>query len=401
MSSVSDTNILSIPAKRRSRVDSAVEGEVLVRQVKNQPTTQTKARLDQQLVIMTVFLVLFGWVAVYSASAHQAAYETGNSVAIVLKQIVFTLIGFGGMWAASKFHYKNWAKLSLPFAAVAIGLLFLTLATGKIVNGSERWLTLPGGIQFQPSEIAKLSAIVLLAQAVSQRRLFSGTLFFNLALVGGMIMLIYSQPNLSVSMILGILTLVMLFVGGLPTWIFGVTLPVMGMVLFQKIQNTPYQWRRITGWLDPWADPQDSGYNLIQSYYAIGSGGIFGSGLGNSIQKLFYLPFQHTDFIFAVICEELGLIGAVILIGLFLSVAYRGFKISMRSDSDFGRMLAFGITSALLLQAFINICVTIGLMPVTGITLPLISYGGTSVVVTLTMIGVLLNVSRYRRKVPA
>jgi cell division protein FtsW len=154
--------------------------------------------------------------------------------------------------------------------------------------------------------------------------------------------------------------------------------------------------KRITGWLNPWKDPLETGYNLIQSYYAIGSGGLFGVGLGNSIQKLYYLPFQHTDFIFSVICEEWGFIGATIVIGLFLLLAWRGFTISRQCPSRFGKMLAFGLTLAILLQAMINISVTIGLMPVTGVTLPLISYGGTSMIVTLGMIGILLNISRYR-----
>jgi cell division protein FtsW len=222
------------------------------------------------------------------------------------------------------------------------------------------------------------------------------TLFVNLALVGMMILLIYQQPNLSVSMILGFMTLMMLFIGGIPLSVYLMTLPLLGYILFHKIMDTPYQKRRIVGWLNPWADPQDAGYNLIQSYYAIGSGGLFGVGLGHSIQKLYYLPFQYTDFIFAVICEELGLIGAIIVLGLFAIVGWRGFSIAFGCPSNFGQMLAFGITGVILLQAIINISVTVGLMPVTGVTLPLISYGGTSMVITLAMIGVLLNISRYR-----
>jgi len=185
-----------------------------------------------------------------------------------------------------------------------------------------------------------------------------------------------------------------LFVSGLHKGLMAVVLPLIGFGVAREIQHNPYQMERITGWLNPWADPLDKGYNLIQSYFAVSSGGLFGVGLGNSIQKLYYLPFQHTDFIFSVICEEWGFIGASIVVGLFGLLAWRGFSIAQAAPTRFGRMLAFGLTMAIILQALINICVTIGLMPVTGVTLPLISYGGTSMMVTLGMIGILLNISR-------
>jgi cell division protein FtsW len=216
-----------------------------------------------------------------------------------------------------------------------------------------------------------------------------------LALVAGMSILILKQPNLSVTMIIGIMTFLMLIVAGLPRYLCYALLPPLSFVLYHEITHNEYQMKRITGWWNPWKDPLETGYNLIQSYYAIGSGGLFGVGLGNSIQKLYYLPFQHTDFIFSVICEEWGFIGASIVIGLFGLLAWRGFAIAWHCPSRFGRMLAFGLTLAIVLQAMINISVTVGLMPVTGVTLPLISYGGTSMIVTLGMIGMLLNISRY------
>ncbi|HEY9685395.1 MAG TPA: putative peptidoglycan glycosyltransferase FtsW [Coleofasciculaceae cyanobacterium] len=353
-------------------------------------------RSDQTLVYITLSLVLVGLMSVFTASAAQADLETGNSIAILFKQVLSAILGGLLLVAMSRFSFERLKFLAHPLAFASIGLLLLTMLVGTTANGSERWIMLPFGFQFQPSDLAKVAAILLMAQATSQPRLFNGTGMFNLALITGMIALIYQQPNLSVSMILGMMTVAMLFVAGLSLHVLVPSLCGIAYVVSKKVAQTPYQMERITGWIDPWRDPLDTGYNLIQSYYAVGAGGLFGAGLGNSIQKLYYLPFQHTDFIFSVICEEWGFFGAAIVLGLFGLLAWRGFTIAWQCPSHFGRMLAFGLTLAITLQAIINICVTIGLMPVTGVTLPLISYGGTSMIVTLGMIGILLNISRYR-----
>lgn len=354
------------------------------------------ARMDQTLIYVTIALVLIGLMSVYTASAAQAGLETGNTASVVIKQIISVVIGAVGLVFLSRFSFERLKRLVYPFGGFCLGLLLLTMVIGTTANGSERWIMLPFGFQFQPSDLAKVAAIMLMAHATSQRRLWSGPMFVNLALVGGMVALILQQPNLSVSIILSVVTLALLFVSGVSLWWFSTIVPVLGILVGYKIWNTEYQRRRITGWWDPWADASDTGYNLIQSYYAIGSGGLFGVGLGQSIQKLYYLPFQHTDFIFSVICEEWGFVGALIVLGLFVLLGWRGFTIAWHCPSRFGRMLAFGLTLAIVLQALINICVTVGLMPVTGVTLPLISYGGTSMIVTLAMIGMLLNISRYR-----
>jgi cell division protein FtsW len=353
-------------------------------------------RPDGVLMTVTLVLVAFGLVFVYSASAHQALHESGNSAAILIKQVLAAIIGLVVMQTISRTNYQFWRKSAVGMAFIAIGLLGLTMVVGTTANGSERWLPLPFGFQFQPSDFAKLAAICLIAQATSQPTFLTPVLARNIVLVGFMILLIYQQPNLSVSMILASLSVMMLFVAGVPWWLFAMGAPPVLYFLYNKIRTTEYQWRRIQGWLDPWKDPQDTGYNLIQSWYAIGSGGVLGVGLGHSVQKLYYLPFQHTDFIFSVVCEELGLMGALLVIGMFGVLAWRGFAISFNCPSRFGQMLAFGITSAIVLQALINISVTVGLMPVTGVTLPLISYGGTSMIITLLMIGILLNISRYK-----
>jgi cell division protein FtsW len=355
------------------------------------------AHVDNALMYTTLALVMVGLMSVFTASAAQADLETGSSISVLVKQIISALLGGGLLVMLSRFPFERWKQLARPFALTSIVLLLLTMVMGTTANGSERWIMLPFGFQFQPSDFAKVAAILLMAQATSQHRnLLSQNTIVNLALVAFMSILILKQPNLSVTMIIGAMTLLMLFVAGLPRYLCYGILPVMGLVLYREITHNEYQMKRITGWLNPWKDPLETGYNLIQSYYAIGSGGLFGVGLGNSIQKLYYLPFQHTDFIFSVICEEWGFIGATIVIGLFGLLAWRGLTISWHCPSRFGKMLAFGLTLAIVLQAMINICVTVGLMPVTGVTLPLISYGGTSMIVTLGMIGILLNISRYQ-----
>jgi cell division protein FtsW len=215
----------------------------------------------------------------------------------------------------------------------------------------------------------------------------------------GIIGLIFKQPNLSITLLLSSAVLGVSFMAGLPTWLYVGGLPFAFWMLFEKIRQTPYQWRRIEGWLNPWKHPQDVGYNIIQSFYAIASGGLVGTGYGNSVQKLFYLPFQHTDFIFAIICDELGFLGAVVTLSFYGWLALRGFNISRNADTPFKQLLAFALTWMLVVQAVINISVATGLFPVTGVTLPLISYGGTSVVVSLAMIGLLFSLLQREKSV--
>jgi len=217
-----------------------------------------------------------------------------------------------------------------------------------------------------------------------------------MVIIAVMVVLILKQPSLSIAMIVSMTTVIIMFMGGFPLHILVPIIIVGSAGVVHTIKNTPYQLNRILGWLDPWSDPQNKGYNIIQSWYAFGSGGLWGVGYGNSSQKLFYLPFRHTDFIFAIIAEEFGLIGAFILIALFVAFIYRGIAISIISENTFGKLLAIGITTSVALQAFINMGVATGVVPPTGVTLPLISYGGSSIIATLFMLGVLLNVSRKR-----
>lgn len=359
-------------------------------------TRASLAPRDNILLYTTLTLVAVGLVSVFTASAVQADVETGNSMSILIKQIISAVMGLALLFTTARIPFTRWRSLTLSAGITAIGLLLMTMVIGNTANGSERWILLPFGFTFQPSDFAKVAAILLMAQATSQKRLLNASMFFNMGMVAVMIALILKQPNLSVSIILVVICMSMLLLAGSSVILMSV-LGVGGVAgAWHVIKHNPYQMERISGWLDPWKDAQDTGYNLIQSYYAIGSGGLFGVGLGNSVQKLYYLPFQHTDFIFAVICEEWGFIGAAIVLGLFGVLCWRGFNIAWYCPNRYGQMLAFGLTMAIVLQAIINVCVTVGLMPVTGVTLPLISYGGTSMIITLGMLGILLNISRYR-----
>lgn len=348
-------------------------------------------KADTQLFWVTLALCVFGLVILFSASAHYGAELNDSKVYFVSRQAVWMGIGFVFMWVLAWFKEARLKQGVWVFAWLTLGLLVLTQLVGDTANGSERWLSI-GPVRFQTSELAKPAVALLLAWAwsdQSHRRLERLTMAALMCL--GIIALIFKQPNLSITLLLSSAVLGVSFMAGLPTWLYVGGLPFAFWMLFEKIRQTPYQWRRIEGWLNPWKDPQDVGYNIIQSFYAISSGGLVGTGYGNSVQKLFYLPFQHTDFIFAIICDELGFLGAVVTLSFYGWLALRGFNISRNADTPFKQLLAFALTWMLVVQAVINISVATGLFPVTGVTLPLISYGGTSVVVSLAMIGLLFS----------
>jgi cell division protein FtsW len=353
---------------------------------------------DSMLFAVIMALVVFGSMAIFSAGAPEGLEIYHNPAYYVIKHLFFVAIGGFILVKASRFDYRYWKELAVPFAMVTIILIAATYVPGlgKTSYGSSRWLVF---LPVQPSEFAKIASIFLVASAlIDAKSLLDKKVVKHIFLIIIMIGLIFKQPNLSISMIIAYVTGAMMLVGGASHILLGGTALAAIPVIYTHILNTPYQLKRITGWLNPWADPQGTGYNLIQSLYAIGSGGLMGVGFGNSKQKLFWLPFRHTDFIFAVIAEEFGLIGCLLLIGVFLTFIHRGFLIAVRCPDTFGRLVAFGITFSIGLQAFINIGVAEGVLPVTGVTLPLISYGGSSVVVTMLMLGILLNISRKRVK---
>ncbi|MFH0702472.1 MAG: putative lipid II flippase FtsW [bacterium] len=351
---------------------------------------------DKPLIIIIIILIIFGTMAILSAGAPEGIDLYNNPAYYAIKHIAFVIIGLVFMIITANFDYKNWKDLAIPFSLITIALIGATYVPGlgKESYGASRWLV---GLPIQPSELAKIASILLISSAlVNSKSLINHKMFSHFFLIGLMILLILFQPNLSIAAMITLITAVIMLAGGVSFWLFGGLAASAGLFLYTHILSTSYQLNRITGWLDPWADPQGTGYNLIQSWYAIGSGGIWGVGFGNSKQKLFWLPFRHTDFIFSIIAEELGLIGCLILIGLFVVFIYRGFLIANRCSDSFGRLVAFGITFIISFQAFVNIGVAVGVLPVTGVTLPLISYGGSSVVITMTMLGILLNISRKR-----
>lgn len=352
---------------------------------------------DKILVFVVCALLFFGVMSVFSAGAPEGAELYGNVAYFLVKHLVAIAVGIGFFIFAYVIDYKFWKSFVIPVTYVVLAFLIATLipGIGKTIYGSSRWLT---GIPLQPSEFCKFATILLVSSAlVESKNIFDKKMLKHLGLVILMIVILLLQPNLSNAVILVFISLVLLLAGGVSFRLLSfssIGIAIIGLLIFIK----PYQLSRVKGWLDPWADPQGTGYNLIQSLYAIGSGGFFGVGYGNSRQKLFWLPFSHTDFIFAVIAEELGFIGCIVLIGLFITLLQRGFYIANKCSEQFGKLLAIGITFSIIFQAFINIGVAVGVVPVTGVTLPLISHGGTSVVLTLFMLGILLNISRKRIK---
>lgn len=352
---------------------------------------------DKPLMLIIAALVLFGSMAIFSAGAPEGLEFNNNPAYFLIKHLMFLTLGLAALVFMTNYDYRKLKPWAIPFT---IGTILLIGATytgmGRTSYGSSRWLM---GLPIQPSELAKISSILILATAIPESKtLFSKKMLKCLGLVGIMIILILKQPNLSIALIVTFMTAMMLGLGGISKKFLGLMAIPGSFLVYHNILSNKYQLERITGWINPWADPRDTGYNLIQSWYAIGSGGLWGVGFGNSKQKLFWLPFRHTDFIFAVIAEEFGLIGCAVLIAIFLYFVQRGFLIASRCSDPFGKLVASGITYSITIQAFINIGVATGILPVTGVTLPLISYGGSSVVVTMIMLGILLNISRKRIK---
>lgn len=352
---------------------------------------------DRGLITLVLSICCFGLMAVFSASAPEALHSFQDSTAYLRKQAIACAIGMFLMFTLSKYDYRKLKRFAWPLALFSIILLAVTLLPKFAVTtmGATRWIQV-GPIQFQPSELAKVATILLMASGVSKYFWWHRQVFARIALVMMMAAIVVKQPDLGTAMmILGTL-LSMLYVSGTNSFLIGSAISVGGFLGWLHVLKTPYQKARIDTWLNPYLHPQGEGWNIIQAQLAIGSGGLWGQGFGHSLQKLHYLPVQHADFIFAVIAEEFGLLGCLVVLSLFGMFAYYGFKVALQARTLFGRFLAIGITSQISLQAVVNIMVCTGLLPVTGITLPFVSYGGTSLVITLAMVGILLSISRDR-----
>lgn len=358
----------------------------------------TRGNFDMTFFFLVIALLTFGLVMLYSASNVYALQHEGNSGYYALRQLIFALLGLAVMLVLSFVDYRIWRKLAGPLYLVGIGLL-IVVRLMPAIEGVHRWINL-GFTTFQPSELMKFFMILLFAKLIAryneQMKTFKkGVLPFLLLLIP-VVALLYLEPHMSAIVIFVSLTAVMLWVGGTAVgWFIAVFAGAGGLlaalVLSGKIQ---YWLDRVSYWTDPWSDYLGKGFQTIQSLYAIGSGGVWGVGLGNSIQKHLYLPAPQNDFIFAIICEELGLIGAICVIGLFIALVVRGFMIAHKCHDKFGCMLAIGLTAQVGLQALLNIAVVTNTVPNTGISLPFFSYGGTSLVMLLAQMGVVLSISR-------
>ena len=375
-------------------------------------TTQTKEKekvliddrgmLDLPFLILTLLLVTIGVIMMFSASYARAYTDEGDSAFYFWRQLRFALIGIAGMYAASRFNYQLWRPISLFLAAGCFVLLLLTPLIGTESGGATRWITLPGLGQFQPSEVAKLAVVLLFANMISNFREKMNTFRYGvlpfagvLAVTAGLLAL---EPHLSATLIIGATGAVMMFLGGTPKkwFLIGLGVALAGAALYLAI--FPYAAARLESWRDPFSDPSDSGLQLVQSLYAIGSGGLMGLGFGKSRQKYLYLPEEHNDYIFAIVCEELGFIGAVVIILLFVLLIVRGFLIAQRARDRFGTLVAAGLSTLLALQVFFNIGVVTNFLPSTGISLPFFSYGGTALMMQLGEMGVILNISRNTKR---
>ena len=336
---------------------------------------------------------------IYSSSYVWAEYKFNDPFKYLKSQGIFLILGYIIMYIVSKYPYQNYKKLSNIIFGICLAMLALVLipGIGTVRNGSRSWFGL-GGFGIQPSEFTKLGLIIFTSKYLSnnERSLkdikkgvfpILGVLF----LVFGLIML---EPDFGTGVVIVMTIIVLLFVSGVKMNFF-IKIGVLGLIgVVALIIIAPYRMQRIISFLNPWSDPLGSGFQIIQSLYAIGPGGLLGLGLGNSIQKHFYLPEPQTDFIFSIISEEFGFMGVLIISTLFITIIISGFKIAMNCEDKFGKYLAFGITFGLAFQTLLNLMVVTGLIPVTGVTLPFLSYGGSSLLISLISMGVLLNISK-------
>ncbi len=350
--------------------------------------------IDFWILLPVLFLVGIGIIMVFSASALTSA----DAFYYFKRQLLWAVLGIVGLLFFAQVNYRYWRQLAVPVLGIAVALLFLVLLIGNSVEDSSRWLSL-GPLAFQPSEFIKPAMVIFLASSLTDNHHRLKSLVQGigpyLALLAGICLLIVLQPDLGTAVTMaGIIYLMLTVAGTDKRYLF--LLAVMGLAAVAlAVVIAPYRMARFTAFLDPWADPQKHGFQTIQSLMAIGSGGLFGSGFGQGRQKLYYVPENHTDFIFSILSEELGFIGVILVIMLFLLLIWRGINTALKAPDTFGSFLAAGLTIMIGLQTLINMGVVTGMLPVTGITLPFLSYGGSSLIFTLLSVGILLNISRY------
>lgn len=354
--------------------------------------------VDKWLFGTVLLLMLFGLVMVFSASAVMAKATLGSPYAFVTKQALWAALGMVALFALMRVDYRKYNNPKLIFPIMAItGLMLLVVFVMSGMNGAHRWVRM-GPVTLQPSELAKPVIVLFLAWFLQTRIHAIENLKETIlpAVIPPLvyILLILKEPDLGTAMVCAAVLMLMLYLAGMQMKWIGVALAAAAPVLYYMLFHVAFRAARMRAFLNPEADPRGAGFHIMQSLIAVGTGGIQGRGLMEGVQKLFFLPEPHTDFIFANICEELGLIGAICVVAAFCILGYRGLRAAFLSTDPFARFLAFGLTTAILVQAFFNISVVIALLPTKGIPLPFISSGGTSVFVTLACMGVLLNVTR-------
>lgn len=357
--------------------------------------------VDYSLVVIILMLLCFGLVMVFSASSANAHYVYGDAMYFFKRQLLWAAFGLVVMWLVSKFPYKYIKQYTNLLFVITIVLLLLVPLIGREINGAKRWIGV-GGFTFQPSEFAKITLVMFLAKSLTIypkriNQLTNGYLRYMgiILIVSGIVLL---QPHMSGAVVIAVGGIAVLFAAGFKLRYFFTTLLCGVPALLALAIGSPYRFKRITSFLDPFADRLGESWQIVQSLYAIGSGGLFGLGLGQSRQKFLYIPEPQNDFIFAIVCEELGFIGAVFVIFLFGLLIWKGVMIAKKAPDEFSALTAIGITSLVAVQFLMNIAVVSSMMPVTGVPLPFFSYGGTSLVILLMEMGMLLNISRYCEK---
>lgn len=357
---------------------------------------------DYVIFYAVLCLLGLGVIMVYSASAVSANVHFNDSYYFLKRQVLWAGLGLIAMWFTMNIDYHVWQRFAKPVLIGTIVLLALVLVPGmgKVVNGARRWLGF-GSIYIQPSEIAKLSMVLFTAYYLTKMQpvitKFKRGIVPQLAVLMVVFGLILKEPDLGTALSIAGTVFVLLFAAGARLWHLG-SLGAVGVVgIAFAVLLEPYRMKRLLAFSDPWSDPLNTGYHIIQSLYAIGSGGLFGVGLGRSREKFLYLPEPHTDFIFSILGEELGLIGTTLVLVLFFLFAWRGLKTAMLAPDVYGSLLSAGLTTMILVQALMNIAVVTASMPVTGIPLPFLSFGGSALIFTLAGVGILLNVSRHVR----
>lgn len=381
------------------------------RELEQESRELAKGPIDLPFFILVMLLSGVGLVMLLSASFPSAYYETDgqNPMSYFIRQGVFAIMGVAAMLFIGKINYQRFRGLAKPLLYLAVILLLLVIIPGNpfafTVNNATRWLGLNATLRFQPSEIAKLAVVIYFADSISKKKDRMQTFRYGIAPYAVLLIVLAAlvgiEPHLSGAILIMGAGAVMMLVGGIHWRWVGLAMGAAGLLLYLVLGVIGYNASRIEMWHNPWLDPQGAGYQLRQSLITIGSGGLWGVGLGKSRQKFLYLPEEHNDFIFAIVCEELGLIGATVIMLLFAALILRGFWIALHARDRFGSLMVVGVMTLVGLQTFLNIGVVTGLLPTTGISLPFFSYGGTALSIQLAEMGIVLSVSRQMKPTKA